>query len=121
MAQKQIIENGYLRFVNDKSSKYKLEVLSSGNADYKLVEKSIIDTSIEFAKTWYSKENKELRIERICRIHQKFPELKEKSKENILVFHGTPRKNVNGVLKYGFKPSKSLFALNTLCFKRFNI
>ena len=104
MTENQTIEDSYLKFVSDESSLYNLEVLSNDNSDYKLVEKSIINTSSELAKIKYSN----IKIERICRIHKKLPDMKtdSKSKHNILVFHGTPRNNVEGILNYGFKPSK---------------
>ena len=50
MPEDQIIEDAYLRFVNDDNSLYNLEVLSKDNSDYKLVEKSIINTCCEFEK-----------------------------------------------------------------------
>ena len=101
--EKQIIEDSYLKLVNDESSLHSLEVLSKDNSDYKLVEKSIINTSSRYAKKFF----KGFKIERICRIHKKHPEVKNDSTKNVLVFHGTPRKNVEGILKYGFKPSES--------------
>ena len=107
MAENQTIEDSYLRFVNDDNSLYNLEVLSKDNPDYKLVEKSIINTSSDFAKISYSN----IKIERICRIHKKVPVVKSDSTENILVFHGTPRKNIDGILNYGFRPSKGLFSI----------
>ena len=103
MAEKQIIENGYLKFVNDANFLYNLEVLSNDNSDYKLVEKSIMNSSSNLAK---SRPNKRFKIESICRIHEKVPKKKSASTENILVFHGTSRNNVKGILNYGFRPSK---------------
>ena len=107
MPEDQIIEDAYLRFVNDDNSLYNLEVLSKDNSDYKLVEKSILNTSSELAKKTYIL--KGFKIERICRIHKNVPEAKSESAENVLVFHGTPRKNVGGILNYGFKPSRGYF------------
>ena len=104
MTENQTIEDSYLKFVSDENSLYNLKVLRNDNSNYKLVEKSIINTSSELAKIKYSN----IKIERICRIHKKLPNNKtdSKSKQNILVFHGTPRNNVEGILNYGFKPSK---------------
>ena len=101
--EKQIIVDSYLKLVNDESSLHSLEILSKDNSDYKLVEKSIINTSSKRAKIF----SKVFKIERICRIHKKHPEVKNYSTENVLFFHGTPRKNVEGILKHGFKPSES--------------
>ena len=103
MTENQTIEDSYLKFVNDESSLYNLEVLSNDNSDYKLVEKSIINTSRKCAKTFF----KGFKIERICRIHKKNAEVKNDLTENVLIFHGTPRKNVEGILKHGFKHSES--------------
>ena len=103
MTEKQIIEDTYLKLVNDENSLHSLEVLSKDNSDYKLVEKSIINTSRKCAKTFF----KGFKIERICRIHKKNAEVKNDLTENVLIFHGTPRKNVEGILKHGFKPSES--------------
>ena len=116
MSVKQIIEDTYLKLVNDDSSLYNLEVLSKDNSDYRLVEKSFTNTCGELAKTRYS--NKELKIERICRIHKKIPEVKSesKSKKNVLVFHGTPRENVEGILNYGFRSTECLFSVKFLLF-----
>ena len=117
MSVKQIIEDTYLKLVNDDSSLYNLEVLSKDNSDYRLVEKSFTNTCSELAKTRYS--NKELKIERICRIHKKVPEVKSesKSKKNVLVFHGTPRENVEGILNYGFRSTERLFSIKFLLFQ----
>ena len=103
MAEKQVIEDSYLKFVNEDNSLYNLEVLSKDNSDYKLVEKSIINTCCEFEKENFFN----IKIERICKIHQKVPVVKTDATENVLVFHGTPRKNIEGILNCGFKPSKS--------------
>ena len=73
MATKQIIEDSYLKFVNDDNSLYNLEVLSKDNSDYKLVKKSFTNTCSEFAKENYS--NKEFKIERVCKIYQNFPKV----------------------------------------------
>ena len=101
------IKDSYLRFVRNDSSRYNLEVLSKDNSDYKLIEKSFTNTNSEFAK---NRPKFDFSIERICKIHQNFPELKRDSMENILIFHGTPRKNVEGILEHGFKPSRGLFS-----------
>ena len=101
------IKDSYRRFVRNDSSRYNLEVLSKDNSDYKLIEKSFTNTNSEFAK---NRPKFDFSIERICKIHQNFPELKRDSMENILIFHGTPRKNVEGILKHGFKPSRGLFS-----------
>ena len=47
MTEKQVIEDSYLRFVNDDNSLYNLEVLSKDNADYELVEKSFMNLNME--------------------------------------------------------------------------
>ena len=108
MTEKQVIEDSYLRFVNDDNSLYNLEVLSKDNADYELVEKSFMNTSSELQK--YDPSGG-FEVERICRVHQKLPELRENSTENVLVFHGTIRENVDGILSYGFRPSEGKFEI----------
>ena len=107
------IEDSYLKFVDDFI--YNLEVLNKDSDDYKLIEKSFKNTSSKFAK---NKPKFDFSIVRICKIHQKVPKLKNVSTKNILIFHGTPRKNVDEILKHGFKPSTSLFSTIYIFFYR---
>ena len=84
-----------------KSSKYKLKELSSGSDDHKLV-KNFFDTT---------KGNKKQRPSptdfKVYKILENNPltTLDEK-RNNLMLFHGTTIKGVEGILKEGFKSSK---------------
>ena len=43
--QTQVKADSYLRFVTDKKFKYNLQVLTESNTDYKLIKRSIMNTS----------------------------------------------------------------------------
>ena len=108
MYQTQTQADGYLRFVNDNRSKYNLKVLPRSHTDYKLIERSIMNTSSD---NWNSDfEEEHFAIVRICRICTKVPKQKpeEIGRNNVLLIHGTPRKNVDGILRHGFKPSAGI-------------
>ena len=107
--QTQVKADSYLKFVNDKKFKYNLQVLPESNADYKLIKRSIMNTSSDNRTLYYDSEYFE--IVRICRIYPKVPKRKpeEIGRNNVLIIHGTERKNVDGILRHGFKPSAGMF------------
>ena len=76
------------------------------NTDYKLIKRSIMNTSSD--NMLFSED---LEIVRMCRIYPKVPKQKpeEIGRNNVLIIHGTQRKNVDGILRHGFKPSAGIF------------
>ena len=94
------IEN-YLKFINNQTSLYNLEILSEKHDDFQLINTSFRITSSCCLN--------DLKIERICRVHPKHPTKKKEDikSDNILLFHGTSHKNVPGILLDGFKSSKT--------------
>ena len=95
----------YSNFKNEKTS-YHLEILNKENKDFQLIKKSFYNTANACNSNVFSSYFK---IKRICRVHQDYPSRKPEDieSEKILVFHGTPRKNVTGILREGFIPSKA--------------
>ena len=93
--------DSYLRFVGNQDSLYNLEVLSDAQDDFQLIKTSFLSTS--------SCRQIKLKIERIFKVHpkQKTKKPDDFEGDNILLFHGTPSKNVPGILQYGFKSSKT--------------
>ena len=86
---------------------YSLEPLPQDSGDYKLIEKSFMNTSS--VKRGRGHPSCNFAIEAIYRIN---PVVAHKTIGNrmgsILVFHGTPGLNVEGILRYGFRPSTGL-------------
>ena len=95
----------YSNFQNEKTS-YHLEILNKENKDFQLIKKSFCNTANACNSNVFSSYFK---IKRICRVHQDYPSRKPEDieSEKILVFHGTPRKNVTGILREGFIPSEA--------------
>ena len=92
-----------LKNVNDsKNSLYYLEVLAESSHDYQLIKMSLNNTGNMYSKT----SNKvEVSVKNIYRIRSRNPR-KVNNLSKILVFHGTPRKNVPGILTSGFKSTE---------------
>ena len=95
-------DEDYLKHANDsKNSLYYLEVLAESSHDYRLIEKSFNNTGNMYSKT---SNEMEVSIKNIYRVRSRLPKMIKHS-SNILVFHGTPRRNVPGILTSGFKSS----------------
>ena len=94
MFQKQNKRETYSYFVFNN-----LEVLSEEHDDFQLIKTSFRSTS--------SCCQNNLKIKSIFKVHPKQQSRKPDAVEgdNILLFHGTPWKNVPGILRDGFKPS----------------
>ena len=92
-----------LKHVNDsKNSLYNLEVLAESSHDYQLIKMSLNNTGNMYSKT----SNKtEVSVKNIYRIRSR-NQRNVKNSSNILVFHGTPRKNVSSILTSGFKSTE---------------
>ena len=92
---------------------YILEPMLQGSSDHQLIVKSIMNTSSLKRGRGYPCCNFVIDV-----IYQVKPVLPNNSVVNrgmkkILVFHGTQGHNVDGILKFGFRPSKG-FTLFTL-------
>ena len=96
-------DEDYLTYVNDsKNSLYYLEVLAESSHDYQLIKKSFNNTGSMYSKT----SNKmEVIIKNTYRIRSK-NQRNVDHLSKILVFHGTPRRNVPGILTSGFKSTE---------------
>ena len=92
---------------------YSLELILPGNNDHQLIVKSIMNTSSVKRGKGYPCCN--FVIEVIYRVKPVLPNnsVVNRGMRKILVFHGTPGHNVDGILKFGFIPSKG-FTLLTL-------
>ena len=104
MVEKRGENDNYLRFVHKNNSKYNLEILSEDSDDFQLIKKSFNNTSSR--TKIHSSYN--FKIERICRVHQKYPSRKPEDMvgKSVLVFHGTSDKNVPSILRNGFRSSE---------------
>ena len=98
MFENQGEKDNYLRFARKLDLKYSLLPLSEGSCDFEVIKKSFHNTS--------GKRRSNLNIERIWRVIQKNPRKPDEIRsDKILVFHGTPYKNVLGILRNGFRSS----------------
>ena len=80
------------------NSKYIVEEMESSNDDYKLIKKSFEGT---IDATKYNVET-----HKIYRVNERNSGEKQQQKsDNMLLFHGTNRKNAIGILEEGFRPS----------------
>ena len=78
------------------NSEYIVEEMESTSDDYKLIKKSFEDTI----------RNCTVETHKIYRVKERDSDEKSKRKsDNMLLFHGTNRKNAVGILEKGFKPS----------------
>ena len=85
---------------------YKLELLEDDNPDYELLEKSL---NIQI-NSWMFEVNKH--YERAVKMYRVIPNNETESaasdcKTNILLLHGTEGRDIEGILKEGFKPCQS--------------
>ena len=83
------------------ANRYNLEGLNPDNSDYQLIVNSFIATSSVRRNQGQSSCN--FIVEKIFRVKPQVA--RSVDGDNVLVFHGTPRENVGGILKNGFIPS----------------
>ena len=95
----------YLHFVGSKESAYSLEVLDERHFDYQVVKTAFFNTLGGNMHPYDP--NKKLNVERICRVLQNSPTRNPEDMYNgaLLLFHGTKRNRVHGILREGFKSS----------------
>ena len=93
---------------NNVGNLYSLEPMLPGNNDHQLIVKSIMNTSS--VKRRKGSPSCNFAIEVIYRVKSKVAHksVSNRGTGNILVFHGTPLQNVDGILRYGFRPSSGL-------------
>ena len=89
--------------------KYKLEMLKTGDPDYKILEKSIaFDDSFKTENSRHQlnirKKAKGLKIYRV--VPNENISTESSDSNQILLLHGTKAQNVEGILKTGFNPSQ---------------
>ena len=99
----QYDEDSFTCHDDSNNSLYYLEALAESSRDYQLIEKSFNNTGKTFLNM---SKRSELIIEKVYRIRSRRPK-KVINSSKILVFHGTPRKNVPGILTSGFKSSET--------------
>ena len=87
---------------DEDQSLYYLEALAESSRDYQLIKKSFNNTGKMFLK---ASKVSEIIIEKVYRVRSR-RHRKAMNSSKILVFHGTPPKNVPGILTSGFKSSK---------------
>ena len=98
---------------NNVGNLYSLELMLPGSSDYDLIETSFMNTSSVKRELGYPSCNLSIKV--LFKVKPKVPNnsVVKRGMGNILVFHGTPLQNVDGILKFGFRPSKG-FTLFTL-------
>ena len=96
----------YLRFVNNKETKFSLKFLPEQNHDFKVIQKSFDNTKNWHTRRLYDSYQTSATIKNIYRVQRKDPKAEDVGGSSILVFHGTPSKNVGGILQKGFRESR---------------
>ena len=102
---------------NNVGNLYILEPMLQGSGDDQLIKESFMNTSSVKRGKGYPCCN--FAIEVIYRVKPKVSKnsVVNRGMGNILVFHGTPGHNVDGILRQGFIPSTSLTLLNLIILK----
>ena len=100
----KMFNDDYLSFIDNKHSAYRLIVTNERDYDYKLISASFKLTNYGYG-TYIPTKFKETKIERIYRIVENFPATQQTGIYDdgaILLYHGTKRENVQGILNVGF-------------------
>ena len=92
--------DNYIRFVNNKDTKFRLELLAEDNNDFQVIKKSFDNT-----KHWSVGYESVFKIEKIYRVKQNNPKTEDVGGSGFLVFHGTKGRNLPGILEKGFMES----------------